>query len=72
MGKILSISEKRPVETSLPDGVYTGTWGGSVIDIYYNNRFYELKTDHGVRGINIKVIVTIKDGVGTFIDNIKN
>jgi len=64
--EILSITEKRPVETTLPDGVYFGIWGGYVIELNYNQKTYELTTKEGVRGIDIKVIVTIKDGKVTF------
>lgn len=66
MGKILSISEKLPTPRTLPDGQYIGTWGGYVIDLVYNERSYELKTQEGVRGINVAVVVTIKNGEATF------
>ena len=48
MGKILSIKEKLPVDSTLPDGSYTGIWNGYVIEIRHNNKIYELKTDEGV------------------------
>lgn len=65
-GKITSIKEKVPQETTLPDGVYTGTWGGYTIDVKYKDKSYELTTDEGVRGIGFKVVVHIVDGVATF------
>jgi hypothetical protein len=68
MMKITAIREKRPVETTLPDGMYMGTWGGYVIEVNYSGKTYELATEEGVRGIGFKVVVTIKDGVATFED----
>ena len=64
--KITSITEKVPQVTILPDGLYYGTWGGSVIDITYKEKKYELITEEGVRGSGFKVAVEIKDGVATF------
>lgn len=46
--------------------MYYGIWGGCIIDVTYKNKQYELETEEGVRGIDIKVIVGIKDGVATF------
>lgn len=71
MSKILEIREKVPQTTTLPDGAYFGTWGGHVIELSYRGKTYELTTEEGVRGMGIKVVVTIKDGVATF-DEIKN
>lgn len=64
--KITSITKKVPKTTTLPDGLYNGTWGGYVIEINYKGDTYELATEEGVRGINIKVVVEIKDGEPTF------
>lgn len=64
--KITSITKKIPETTTLPDGLYNGTWGGYVIEIDYKGDTYELATEEGVRGINIKVVVEIKDGEPTF------
>lgn len=69
--KILSIKEKVPTITKLPNGIYTGVWGGYIIDVIFNNKSYELTTEDGVRGIGIKVIVTIEDGIATF-NELKN
>jgi hypothetical protein len=66
MGKILSIKEKVPQEATLPDGNYTGTWGGYVIELNYEDKTYELNTEEGVRGMNIKVIINVRDGVATY------
>jgi hypothetical protein len=66
--KILSIKEKVPTITTLPDGIYSGTWGGNVIDVSYKGTTYELTTEEGVRGFGIKVIVNIKDGDATFTE----
>ena len=64
--KIKSIKEKVPQVTTLPDGYYNGVWGGYSIDVIYKSKAYELETEEGVRGINVKVIVEVKDGVATF------
>ena len=69
--KILSIKEKVPTITTLPDGLYNGTWGGYVIEVHYKGKTYELTTEDGVKGMGIKVVVTIKNGVATF-DELKN
>ena len=64
--KVKSITEKVPQVTTLPDGYYNGIWGGYIIDIECGGNKYELKTVDGVKGINIKVIVEITDGIATF------
>lgn len=71
MSKITAINIKVPKETTLPDGIYTGTWGGYVIDVRYGDKSYELTTEEGVRGMGFKVVVTIKNGVATF-EEVKN
>ena len=69
--KITAINIKIPKETTLPDGIYIGIWGGYIINIYYNEKYYELTTEEGVRGTGFKVVVTIKNGIATF-ESIKN
>lgn len=64
--KIKSIREKVPQVTTLPDGYYTGTWGGYTIEIRCNGKTYELETEEGVRGVGYAVVVEIKDGEATF------
>ena len=64
--KVKSITKKVPQVTTLPNGLYNGVWGGYVIEITSKGKKYELSTEKGVRGIGIKVIVEIKDGVATF------
>jgi hypothetical protein len=64
--KIKSIKEKVPQVTTLPDGYYNGIWGGYSIDVNFKSKNYELETEEGVRGMGIKVIVEVKDGVATF------
>jgi hypothetical protein len=71
MSKILEIREKVPQTAMLPDGSYSGTWGGNIIDLSYKGKNYELTTEEGVRGMGIRVVVNVKDGVATF-DEIKN
>jgi hypothetical protein len=66
--KIKAIREKKPVETTLPDGIYLGIWGGYVIELKYKDKTYELETEEGVRGVGFKVVVTIKDGKAEFED----
>lgn len=64
--KIISITEKIPQATTLPDGIYEGSWGGYIINLTYKNKHYELTTEKGVKTIGCKVMVTIKGGVATF------
>ncbi len=64
--KILSITEKVPQVTTLPDGYYNGLWSGCIIEVKHKSKTYELETEEGVRGINVKVIVEIKEGIATF------
>lgn len=40
--KITAINIKVPKETTLPDGIYSGIWGGYIIEVKYNDRYYEL------------------------------
>jgi hypothetical protein len=69
--KIIKITEKLPVETTLEDGTYFGTWSGYIVEIYHNGKKYELTTEVGVRGMGFKVVVFVKDGVATF-NEVKN
>jgi hypothetical protein len=69
--KILEITEKVPQTAMLPDGNYAGTWGGYNIDVQYKNKTYQMKTKKGVKGIGIKVVVNITNGVATF-NELKN
>lgn len=69
--KIKSIREKVPQVTTLPDGYYNGIWGGYCIEVSFNKKNYELETEEGVRGMGIKVIVEVQDGVATF-DEVKS
>ncbi len=64
--KIVKITEKIPRETTLEDGIYTGTWGGYIIELTYKSKTYELTTEEGVRGVVFKVVIEVKDGVATF------
>jgi hypothetical protein len=63
---IKNITRKVPKETTLPDGIYVGTWGGYVIQFKHEGKEYECETEEGVRGTGFTVIITIKDGVATF------
>jgi len=64
--KVKSITEKVPQVTTLPDGLYNGVWGGYVIEITSEGKHCELTTEEGVRGIGIKVVVQIENGIATF------
>ena len=64
--KILSVTERQPTPTTLPDGLYIGTWGGYIIQVNYEGKTYELKTEDGVKGMGFKVVVKIDKGVATF------
>lgn len=66
MNKILEITEMKPQPATLPDGKYIGSWGGFLITVDYNSRTYTLKTERGVKGFGVKVLVTVLDGVATF------
>jgi len=63
---ISSITEKLPQVTTLPDGFYNGIWGGNIIELTYKNKTYELTTEEGIRGIGVKVVVEVLNGVATF------
>lgn len=64
--RIISIKEKKPVESTLPDGFYQGAWSGRLIEVRYGGRLFEIETVEGVRGSGIPVIVEVKDSVATF------
>lgn len=53
MNKILSIKKQVSIESSLPDGTYSGLWSGSIIIVNYHTMVFELKTEEAVRSINI-------------------
>lgn len=64
--KVTSITERVPQPVIIPDGLYNGTWSGHVIDVKIEGKSYALATEMGVKGINIKVVVEVKDGEATF------
>ncbi len=66
--KILKITERALQITSLPDGNYNGKWGGYIITVHYKDKVYECKTEEGVRGVGFNVMVTVKNGVATFVE----
>ena len=63
--KIISIVEKIPRPAKLSDGCYIGYWCSRKITIQKEDKYYELETEGGPRSRE-RVVVTIKDGVGTF------
>ena len=70
-GRIIKTEIKVPKEVTLPDGVYTGTWGGNQIEVKYKDEYYLLTTDIGVRGVGLKVVVH-KGPEGFWFNSIKN
>jgi hypothetical protein len=64
--KVVSISEKLPQPVILSDGIYEGVWGGYKIIVPHNDRTFILETEVGVRGMGVKVVVEVKDGIATF------
>ena len=69
--KITKITQKIPKEIALEDGIYHGIWGGYVIEVNFKGKTYELTTEEGVKGIGIKVMIFITNGIATF-ETIKN
>jgi len=64
--KIKSITEKVPQVTTLPDGLYNAVWSGFAIELSYGSKNYQLETEIGVKGIGIKVVVEVFEGVASF------
>jgi hypothetical protein len=64
--KIKSITEKVPQIATLPDGLYNAVWSGYVIELSYGSKNYQLETEIGVRGIGIKVVVEVFEGLASF------
>lgn len=52
-------------ETTVPDGIYKGTQSGYEVEILVNDKRVKFHSGRGLRGINIPVTVTIKDGRAT-------
>ena len=50
----------------LDDGVYIGKYGGSLIRVKVAQQEWELKTEIGVKGIGINVVVTVENGAASF------
>jgi hypothetical protein len=65
-GEITEIKIKQPKNSELPEGYYLGALGAYTITIYYKEHEYALKVKEGIRGFNQRVVVHIKDGVGTY------
>lgn len=66
--KIKSIKEKLPQIATLPDGYYSGIWGGHIIEVNYKGKIFELETENGVRGFGYNVVVHVERGTATFDD----
>jgi hypothetical protein len=71
MAKIEGITKKVPEKCMLPNGWYVGRQGGYVVEVRVQHEVYEIKTDDGVRGMNIPVVVHI-DGDNIQIETLKN
>jgi len=54
---------------NFPNGLYHGAWEGYIIKFKYKEHMYELETMEGVRGINIPVIIEVKEDIITFDDH---
>lgn len=61
MTQVISIKEVKEVVT-LPDGEYHGFWGGYLVRIETHDKVYELKTENGIRGINVPCVVKSYNG----------
>src|SRR6185437_9038493 len=46
-----------------PDGAYSAVWSGYVVLMDVGGKQIEFQATDGVRGINVPVTVTVKDGV---------
>lgn len=66
MNKITSAQKLVMEDATLPDGTYSGIWGGHVIKISTSKGDYHLTTEQGVRGVGYKVSVRVIDGEATF------
>jgi len=72
--KIIKIGKLVSVDATLPDGEYQGVWGGFTIHVTTpaDRQGYELKTNSGVKGFGIPVVVNIVNGEATFEENKQN
>lgn len=50
------------MEDTIQNGSYQGVWGGYIIQANVAGKKVEIETRNGVRGFNIPVTVTFKDG----------
>lgn len=50
----------------LPEGTYAGVQGGYEVKVVIDGATYKMRTVYGVRGFDIPVFVTIKDGQAKF------
>jgi len=64
--KILKVKKRCYEIGVLPDGEYNGLWAGNTIEVYFKWYTYDLITEKEIPRINIKVLVTVKDGVATY------
>ena len=65
-GKIISIKKKIYKKSTIPNGIYTGFMSGNSITIIFNNETYKIESSFAIRGINVKVVVTIENENITF------
>ena len=49
----------------IPNGIYDGTWGGSIVRFGIDGETYEAETDYGIRTPSAFCTVTVLDGVIT-------
>ena len=62
MNVVTQITKLVSVESFLPDGSYSGIWGGYQVDLTHQGEKYLLKTTDGVRGMNIPCTVLVANG----------
>jgi hypothetical protein len=66
MAKVLSAEryESTPLGV-FPDGEYPGVWSGYVVEFSIAGFRFRLKTDTGVRGMNVPCVVKVESGAVT-------
>ena len=47
---------------TIPDGKYEGVWGGYHLDMHIGDQVIPVRTELGVRGLNVPVTFVWKDG----------
>lgn len=66
-GTIVKVEELVKVESTIPNGIYMGTYGGYTVVITHDGRTFHLTTEEGVKGIGYKVMVKVFNGEINFL-----